>query len=238
MSKYADTVKRELHFSKKQKRNYISSTRSDHNNFVNFSWYFNCKFNRKWFIWKAKLAKERQENAEIQENEKLGDYENKIGEYVDGTRNPNSSGIVVKSLINKDDGIFDKTNNGYIFDTPTSNSYITSNNSITLKESIENFNYIIFEADSYDTDCYDTNSSFYVNPGIKIINAESIKKSYTQNFDWKYGNFHTIVKDFGDNHNRIVFGFKDSKNIYVWSSWSSVGVLTKIRITDIKGVKY
>ena len=35
---------------------------------------------------KAKLAKEKQENAQIEEDEKLGDYENKIGEYVDGNR--------------------------------------------------------------------------------------------------------------------------------------------------------
>ena len=37
---------------------------------------------------KAKLAKKKQENAQIKENETLGDYENEIGEYVKkSTRN-------------------------------------------------------------------------------------------------------------------------------------------------------
>lgn len=35
---------------------------------------------------KAQLAKEKQENAQIKENETLGDYENEIGQYVDGNR--------------------------------------------------------------------------------------------------------------------------------------------------------
>ena len=35
---------------------------------------------------KAKLAKERQENAEKLEDETLEDYENKIGEYIDNSR--------------------------------------------------------------------------------------------------------------------------------------------------------
>lgn len=35
---------------------------------------------------KAKLAKERQENAQAKEDETLGEYENKIGEFVEGTR--------------------------------------------------------------------------------------------------------------------------------------------------------
>lgn len=45
---------------------------------------------------KAKLAKEKQENAETEENITLADYENKIGEYIDSTREENnkqSSGI-------------------------------------------------------------------------------------------------------------------------------------------------
>jgi len=35
---------------------------------------------------KAKQAKEKSENSQIKEETTLGDYENKIGEYVDGTR--------------------------------------------------------------------------------------------------------------------------------------------------------
>ena len=35
---------------------------------------------------KARLAKEKQENAEIEEDEILGDYENKISNYVSGSR--------------------------------------------------------------------------------------------------------------------------------------------------------
>ena len=38
---------------------------------------------------KVKLAKERSEQAQLKENAILGDYENKIGEYLDSTRNNN-----------------------------------------------------------------------------------------------------------------------------------------------------
>ncbi len=38
----------------------------------------------------AKLAKEKSENAQKLEDDTLGDYESKIGEYIDGTRNENA----------------------------------------------------------------------------------------------------------------------------------------------------
>ena len=40
---------------------------------------------------KVKLAKEESDQAQKAENETLGDYENKIGEYIDGTRNGNEN---------------------------------------------------------------------------------------------------------------------------------------------------
>ncbi len=43
---------------------------------------------------KAKLAKEKQENSQIKEDEKLGDYENKIEEYINGNREANKSILI------------------------------------------------------------------------------------------------------------------------------------------------
>ncbi len=39
----------------------------------------------------AKLAKEMSDNAQQKENDTLSDYESKIGEYIDGTRNENTN---------------------------------------------------------------------------------------------------------------------------------------------------
>ena len=39
----------------------------------------------------AKLAKEKSENAQKLEDKTLGDYESKIGDYIDGTRNENEN---------------------------------------------------------------------------------------------------------------------------------------------------
>ena len=47
----------------------------------------------------AKLAKEKSENAQKLENETLGDYANKISEYIDGTRNENKNNYSTEEQI-------------------------------------------------------------------------------------------------------------------------------------------
>ena len=42
-------------------------------------------------IKKAELAKQKSEEAELEENEILSDYENKIGKYINGTKNENEN---------------------------------------------------------------------------------------------------------------------------------------------------
>ncbi len=52
---------------------------------------------------KVKLAKEQYENAEQKENAILGDYENKVREYIDGTRNENNKTLtLIKSNFTMD----------------------------------------------------------------------------------------------------------------------------------------
>lgn len=48
---------------------------------------------------KTKLAKEKQENAEIKEDETLGDYENKIGEYISGGNRENTNSNINESTV-------------------------------------------------------------------------------------------------------------------------------------------
>ena len=50
----------------------------------------------------AKLAKEKSEEAEAKENATLGDYENKIGEYLDSTRQDNINSTWKKYMMNDD----------------------------------------------------------------------------------------------------------------------------------------
>ena len=57
----------------------------------------------------TKLAKERYKNAEKLENETLGDYENKIGEYIDGSRQSGNVPVgttVLWSCENDEKGLF------------------------------------------------------------------------------------------------------------------------------------
>ena len=184
---------------------------------------------------KTKEAKKITENATEEENSTLGKYENTINQLT-SSRNSDSN-IKVESLINKTDELYNKSDSGYIFNTPTSYSNITSNNNIKLNNSIENYNYIIFEFDSF----YTINTSkvkWYTNPTTKIISTETIKKIYTEFFGWEYGNYIILPNYLGDASNRISISFKDSNNMYVWASFSTTSQLTKLRITDIKGIKY
>ena len=123
----------------------------------------------------AKLAKEKSDAAQEKEDATLADYENKIGEYVDGTRQSSSK---IKSLINKDDGVYNKTEGGYIFDTPTTETTITSNNVIALTDSIENYDYIIF-----DSGIYRLASLTYTYPTTMMLSSEMIKSNYSQIFN-------------------------------------------------------
>ena len=182
---------------------------------------------------KAKEAKEITENAIENENSTLGKYENTINQ-LSSTRN-NNQGIKIESLINKKDGLYNTTDNGYVFNTPT--SYTSLNQNILLTTTIENYDYIIFEYDAF----YISNASApvkdYANPTTKIVSTEIIKNMYTKNFYWDYGKMIILNTEWGDNSNRISLGFKDSTSIKIWSSWSISTQLTKLRITDINGIK-
>ena len=180
----------------------------------------------------AKQAKKSMEDSQKKENVTIANYENKINEVVTSTRDNN---LTIMSLINKEDEVYNKIEDGYVFSTPlfNENNYITSNNDIILKDSIENYDYIMFEFDTYYTGEND-----YTNSTTQTISTQAIKKTYVKNFGWNYGKLYQIVNDWIDIQNRITIGFKNSTNIYVWHSCSNNAQLTKLRITDIKGIKY
>ena len=129
----------------------------------------------------------------------------------------------------------EKQEEGYVFSTPlfSVTNYITSNNDIILKDSIENYDYIMFEFDTYYIGGND-----YTNSTTQTISTQAIRKTYTKNFDWSCGKMYQIVNDWIDIQNRITIGFKSLNNIYVWHSCSNNAELTKLRITDINGIKY
>ena len=183
---------------------------------------------------KANESKKITENAIVDENSTLGKYENVINQ-LSSTRN-NNQNMRIESLINKNDGIYNTLDNGYVFNTP--HAYTTLDETILLTDSIENYDYILFE---YDCFYFWNNSSpvkGYANPSIKSISSEIIKNMYTENFHWNYGKMIILNNEWGDCSNRITLGFKNPNNIKIWESMSTNSQLPKLRITDIKGIKF
>lgn len=90
------------------------------------------------FFEKAKLAKEKQDNAQKLENITLADYENKIGEYVqgnsreEGITSDSTSGVYIGTgnlgIDHKNTLVFDKKPNiVIIYSVGIAEGYITSN---------------------------------------------------------------------------------------------------------------
>jgi len=177
----------------------------------------------------AKQAKNAMKNSEDEENTILGDYSEKIDEYISSNRNNKESGV---SLINKEDGIYNKDENGYIFNTNSDQIIYTTNNIITLSESIENYNYIEFECDN--------NYSIYgySYPFLQRYSVSQIKEHYSNTNEFVYSNVFWIISNLGDNWNRVSFWLKDNKTImFQYGRSTDTSVFNKIRITNIKGIK-
>lgn len=179
---------------------------------------------------KTKEAKKITENATKEENSTLGKYENTISQLTN-SRNSDLN-IEEKSIINPNDSLYD---NGYIFETPKNDStyYDISKSIINLNVSIEEYKYLLFDIDNFYT-----RSQSYVLEHTELIEVNKIKELYTNNYGWDYGKYFILVNDAGDNHNRISLSFNSSKKIIVWSGWSSSSEMSKLRIQDIKGIKY
>ena len=127
----------------------------------------------------AKQAKNAMENAQNEENTILSDYSSEINKYISSNRNDKENS---QSLINKDDGIYNKSEGGYIFNTSQNNITYTSNNIITLSESIENYNYIEFECDNnYSTEGYSY-------PFSQRYSVSQIKEHYSNTNEFVYKN--------------------------------------------------
>ena len=170
---------------------------------------------------KARLAEQESKNKQEEEQGILGDYENKINDYISNTRQESSSSKR-KSLINKDDGVYDKTQEGYLFDIPTTyNESIV--NTLTLTESILNYDYLVIEYDglaSYGWDYYN----------IKWIDINTIKERAAIG-TW-------LMINAGDGvHSRLHFAYQEDNSFKFWGRYGT-GVYTKIRIIDIKGIKF
>ena len=169
------------------------------------------------------------ENAQNEENTILSDYSSEINEYISSNRNDKENS---QSLINKDDGIYNKSEGGYIFNTSQNNITYTSNNIITLSESIENYNYIEFECDNnYSTEGYSY-------PFSQRYSVSQIKEHYSNTNEFVYKNVFWIIYNSGDYWNRVSFWLKDNKTImFQYGRSTDTSVFNKIRITEIKGIK-
>ena len=177
----------------------------------------------------AKQDKNAMENAQNEENTILSDYSSEINEYISSNRNDKENS---QSLINKDDGIYNKSEGGYIFNTSQNNITYTSNNIITLSESIENYNYIEFECDNnYSTEGYSY-------PFSQRYSVSQIKEHYSNTNEFVYKNVFWIIYNSGDYWNRVSFWLKDNKTImFQYGRSTDTSVFNKIRITEIKGIK-
>ena len=178
---------------------------------------------------KAKQAKNAMENAQTKENATLSDYSSEINEYISSNRNDKENS---QSLINKDDGIYNKSEGGYIFNTSQNDITYTNNNIITLSESIENYNYIEFECDNnYSTEGYSY-------PFSQRYSVSQIKEHYSNTNEFVYSNVFWIISNLGDHWNRVSFWLKDNKTIiFQYGRSTDTSVFNKIRITNIKGIK-
>ena len=177
----------------------------------------------------AKQAKNAMENAQNEENTILSDYSSEINKYISSNRNDKENS---QSLINKDDGIYNKSEGGYIFNTSQNDITYTSNNIITLSESIENYNYIEFECDNnYSTEGYSY-------PFSQRYSVSQIKEHYSNTNEFVYKNVFWIIYNSGDYWNRVSFWLKDNKTImFQYGRSTDTSVFNKIRITNIKGIK-
>ena len=177
----------------------------------------------------AKQAKNAMENAQTKENATLSDYSSEINEYISSNRNDKENS---QSLINKDDGIYNKSEGGYIFNTSQNDITYTNNNIITLSESIENYNYIEFECDNnYSTEGYSY-------PFSQRYSVSQIKEHYSNTNEFVYKNVFWIIYNSGDYWNRVSFWLKDNKTImFQYGRSTDTSVFNKIRITNIKGIK-
>ena len=177
----------------------------------------------------AKQAKNAMENAQTKENATLSDYSSEINEYISSNRSDKENS---QSLINKDDGIYNKSEGGYIFNTSQNNITYTSNNIITLSEPIENYNYIEFECDNnYSTEGYSY-------PFSQRYSVSQIKEHYSNTNEFVYKNVFWIIYNSGDYWNRVSFWLKDNKTImFQYGRSTDTSVFNKIRITNIKGIK-
>ncbi len=135
----------------------------------------------------AKLAKEKSDNAQQKENDTLSDYESKIGEYIDGTRNENANNYSTEEQIigNWIDGktLYQKT-----IDCGT----LPNNTNISIPSNVENIEHLVYIG------------------GIAFSNTSTIVKTLPSAH---YDSMYSILLDFRDNNN-IFIGTKYNYSSY------------------------
>jgi len=168
---------------------------------------------------KAKYATEEYANEQAREEAEIAKTANDIDTIVN-TRN-DIKNVQVKSLINTNDSIYNQTEKGFVFDTPTTQKNYTTNNVISLNDNILDYDYLIFEYDTY----YNPTSSYHYS-----------KSEITRITEGK-----TLIlrNDISSNFHNLGYTINLSNNtITIKSGLSSTSSFTKMRITDIKGIKF
>lgn len=119
---------------------------------------------------KTKLAKEKQENAQIEENVTLSEYENEISKSINGNR--------------------DEQQNSKIQDTVLwTGNILNVGETATLNDSIENYKYLLLETKWGNTSA--TNNTW--------LNVNTIKKMGYFETDYSDVNSHAFISMY-DNH--------------------------------------
>ena len=160
---------------------------------------------------KAKQAEQKSKDAQELENVTLADYENSIGKYIDGNRENNNT-FSSTELLNEPAII------------STSTAAIIRNLNFQLKDSIENYKFLII---TYG--CWDNSTSKLTAYESKTLQVSQIIISdnvYT-----------TIEQREGLNYSFANINFSTNQNIYVGYSGSSNSGRTNMAITSIIGIK-
>ena len=173
---------------------------------------------------KAKQAKNDSENAQDLENTTLADYENNIDKITIGSNRENSSAII-KNLLDEEK----------IYNAKT--SWTVINDTITLNDSIENYDEIVFRYISKANDessyirgtekTYLTKTIQYCNDLPNVPDGKQISLEYNfivgGNTAYMYG---------------VYCAFGDNNKFFVGSTATTWSKIEKIKITGIYGVKY
>ena len=160
---------------------------------------------------KAKQAKQKSKDAQELENATLTNYENSIGKYIDGNRENNNT-FSSTELLNEPAII------------PTSTANVIRNLNFQLKDSIENYKFLIITYGRWDNST--SKLTAYESKTLLVSQIIISDNIYT-----------TIEQREESNYSFANINFSTAQNIHVGYSGSSNSTRTNMAITSVMGIK-